>query len=126
MYKLGSEIIDLRIEAKCLVKDGDIARSYLSSKGLKRFSDPHEPYTDHEIGGMVAYTFCDDRWVWLTKIDSALSASVPPIPTFRHRIHTSPEETLFCRVPYSPRKGTRSKVAVFHLVLEFDSDPPAR
>ena len=126
VYRLGSEILDLRIEAKCLVRASDIARSYLSKDGIERFSDPHEPYTDHEVGGMVAYTICGDRSYWLTKIDSALSARVPPIPTFKHRIHTSPDETLFCMVPYSPHNGRKSEVLVFHLVLEFNSDPPVR
>ena len=127
VYRLGSEIIDLRIEAKVLIKDGDLRKSYLSKQGLQRFSDPDEPYTEHEIGGMLAYTVSDDRSVWLTKIDKALRASVPPIPTFKTRIHKSAEDTLFCRVPYSPSKrGARTDVLVFHLVLEFDSEPPAR
>ena len=126
VYRLGSEIIDLRIEAKILIKDGDLRKSYLSSRGLKRFSDPDEPYTEQEIGGMLAYTVTENRLAWLTKIDSALFTSVPSIPTFKRRIHTSSDETLFCRVPYSPKKGTRTDVLVFHLVLEFDSDPPAR
>ena len=126
VYRLGSEILDLRIEAKCLVKASDIARSYLSEDGIERFSDPHEPYTDHEVGGMVAYTICGDRSYWLTKIDRGLSARVPPIPTFKRPIHTSPDETLFCRVPYSPHNGRKSEVLVFHLVLQFDSDPPVR
>jgi hypothetical protein len=126
VYRLGSEIIDLRIEAKVLIKDGDLQKFYLSAQGLKRFSDPDEPYTEHEIGGMLAYTVTDYRSAWVTKIDNALCASFPPIPTFKQRIYTSPDETLFCRVPYSPQKGTRTDVLVFHLVLEFDSDPPAR
>jgi hypothetical protein len=126
VYRLGSEIIDLRIEAKVLIKDRDLRKSYLSARGLKRFSDPDEPYTEHEIGGMLAYTVTDDHSTWLTKIDNALCASVPPIPTFKHRIRAPLDETLFCRVPYSPQKGTRTDLLVFHLVLEFDSDPPAR
>ena len=126
VYRLGSEILDLRIEAKSIVTDGDIARSYLSEDGIERFSDRHEPYTDQEIGGMVAYTVCGDRSSWLDKIDRGLSAKVPPIPTFKERIHTSPDETLFCRVPYTPRKGSRNDVLVFHLVLRFDSEPPIR
>ena len=126
VYRLGSEILDLRIEAKCLVRARDIRRSYLTDAGLKRFSDPHEPYTDHEVGGMVTYTICDDRALWLSRLDNALATSVPPIPTFRCRLHTASEDTLFCRVPCPTNRGTRSEVVVFHLVLEFDCDPPAR
>jgi hypothetical protein len=126
VYRLGSEIIDLRIEAKVLVKDGDLQKSYLSTQGLKRFSDPEEPYTEQEIGGMLAYTVTDDGASWLAKIESALRASTPPVPTFRQKIHRSLEKTLFCRVPYGSDPRTRIDVLVFHLVLEFDSDPPAR
>ena len=126
VYRLGSEVLDLRIEAKCLVRSGDIARSYLAESGLGRFTNPDEPYTDHEVGGMVAYTVCDDRSLWLRRLDEALSGSVPPIRTFRCRLHPSSEDTLFCRVSYSRNGGASTEVAVFHLVLEFDCDPPSR
>jgi hypothetical protein len=127
IYRLGSEVIDLRIEAKVLVSDGEIAKAYLSKHGLKRFSDPVEPYTDHEIGGMLAYTVSDTRSTWLEKIDAALTKSNPSIPTFRHRVRATADESLFCKVPYMFKAtGDRSEVLVFHLVLEFDSDPSAR
>jgi hypothetical protein len=127
VYRTGSQILDLRIEAKVLVKDGDIAKSYLSKSGLKRFSDPKEPYTDHELGGMIAYTVSDDRATWLQKIDSALKTAKPPVPTFKHLVRTLPHETLFCRVPFTAVSSpARNEVLVFHLVLEFDSSPTAR
>jgi hypothetical protein len=71
-YRIGSEILDLRIEAKVLLRIGDIKSAYLSKHGLKRFSDPKEPYTDHEIGGMLAYAVTDDKAIWLDRIDGAL------------------------------------------------------
>jgi hypothetical protein len=117
----------LRIEAKMLLRDGDIKSSYLSNKGLRRFSDPHEPYTDNEIGGMLAYTISEDRSAWLLKITDALDKSTPIIPNFMHRVHVSADETLFCEVPYAlSDEGIRRQVLVFHLVLEFDSVPSAR
>jgi hypothetical protein len=125
-YRTGSEILDLRVEAKIVLRDRDISASYLSRDGLKRFSNPAEPYTDHEIGGMLAYTVSDDRVTLQRKIDDALKASTPPIATFRHRVRASPEETLFCRVPYAAAETTRNEVLVFHLVLEFDGDPSVR
>ena len=55
-YRLGSAALDLRIEAKVVLREGDIKSAYLSEIGMKRFSDPKEPYTDYEIGGMMAYS----------------------------------------------------------------------
>ena len=111
-YRIGSEILDLRIEAKVVLREGDLNRAYLSKHGLKRFSDPKEPYTDHEIGGMLAYAVTDDKAVWLVRIDNALRASNPPIRTFKHRIQAAAEETLFSRVPYAVHTGPRNEVLV--------------
>ncbi|MBI1776200.1 MAG: hypothetical protein HYR63_12710 [Proteobacteria bacterium] len=125
-YRTGSDILDLRVEAKIILRDRDIPASYLSRDGLKRFSDPAEPYTDHEIGGMLAYTISDDRESWLAKIDNALKAATPPIATFKHRVRASTDETLFCRIPYAAAITARNELLVFHMVLEFDGDPNAR
>jgi hypothetical protein len=125
-YRLGSEILDLRIEAKVILRERDIKSAYLSKSGLKRFSDPKEPYTDHEIGGMLAYAVTDDKAIWLTRIENALRGSSPPVPTFKHHVHAAPDETLFSRVPYAVRTGVRNEVLVFHIVLEFASEPDAR
>jgi hypothetical protein len=125
-YRIGSEILDLRIEAKVVPREGDLNSAYLSKDGLKRFSNPKEPYTDHEIGGMLAYSVTDDKAVWLVRIDNALRGSNPPIPTFKHRIQAAAEETLFSRVPYVVHTGPRNEVLVFHVVLEFASEPDAR
>jgi hypothetical protein len=125
-YRLGSDALDLRIEAKVVLREGDIKSAYLSKTGLKRFSDPKEPYTDHEIGGMLAYSVTDDKGIWLNRIDNALRASTPPIPTFMHRIQATTEETLFSRVPYIVRTVHRNEVLVFHVVLEFACEPDAR
>jgi hypothetical protein len=126
VYRLGSEVIDLRIEAKTLVQDKDIS-TYLSARGLKRFSDPDEPYTDHEIGGMLAYTVTDTSTIWTEKISGSFRSAAPPIPNFKHALLSSSDETLFCSVPYQRKPATsRKEVLVFHLVLEFDSDPAAR
>jgi hypothetical protein len=125
-YRFGSSALDLRIEAKVVLREGDIKRAYLSKTGLKRFSDPKEPYTDHEIGGMLAYSVTDDRGIWLDRIDDALRASNPPIPTFKHPIQAATEETLFSCVPYVFHTGPRNEVLVFHVVLEFVCEPDAR
>jgi hypothetical protein len=126
VYRTGSEIMDLRIEAKIILTDQDLRSAYLSERGLKRFSDPSEPYTDHEIGGMLAYTVSGDRTTWQNKIDGALNTSTPPIATFKHRVRMMPTETLFSRVPFPAGLGARNEVLVFHLVLNFDSDPSSR
>jgi hypothetical protein len=125
-YRLGSDMLDLRIEAKVVLREGDIKKAYLSKEGLKRFSDAKEPYTNHEIGGMLAYSVTDDKWIWLDRIDNALRASTPPIATFKHRIQAATDETLFSRVPYAVCTGPRNEVLVFHVVLEFACEPDAR
>lgn len=127
VYKIGSEILDLRIEAKVLINDKEINKVYLSNSGLKRFSDPMEPYTAQEIGGMLAYTVTDNRISWRDKIEASIGCSSPPIPSFKYRLHHTLDETLFCRVPYkSENKQGRTEVIVFHTILEFNSDPSGR
>ena len=125
-YRLGSEFLDVRIEAKVILREAEIKSAYLSKRGLKRFSDPKEPYTDNEIGGMLAYAVTDDKTIWLARIDDALRGSSPPVPTFKHRVQAASDETLFSRVPYAVRAGPRNEVLVFHVVLEFTSEPDAR
>ena len=125
-YRLGSDMLDLRVEAKVVLREGDIKKAYLSKDGLKRFSDLKEPYTDHEIGGMLAYSVTDDKAMWIDRIDNALRGSNPPIPTFKHRIQAATEETLFSCVPCLVRAGSRNQVLVFHVVLEFACEPDAR
>lgn len=126
-YRSGLGDVELRIEAKVVVRDKDIADHYLSQDGLGRFSDPKEPYTDELVGGMVAYTVTDDRSSWSRKIDAGMAAASPAIPTFRHSLPQGGDPTLFCRVPYTHLKTPpQSEVLVFHLVLEFDCQPAAR
>lgn len=126
-YRSGIGNFDLRIEAKVITKETEIAGHYLSKSGLGRFSDPDEPYTDDIVGGMVAYTVSEDRTKWLAKIDERMSSGKPPIYSFRHKLPNIEQETLFCQVPFNhTNTGTRGEVLVFHLVLEFDCVPPAR
>jgi hypothetical protein len=126
-YRSGLRGFDLRIEAKVLTKDADIAKAYLSKEGLGRFSDPKEPYTDELVGGMIAYTVSDDRITWLSKIRNRVASSSPTIPLFDHHVLLNGHPTLFCRVPFNFAKTPpQSEVLVFHLVLEFDCVPPAR
>ena len=127
IYRSGLGDVELRIEAKVIVKDKDIENHYLSQNGLGRFSDPNEPYTDELVGGMVAYTVSDDRSSWSKKIDDGMAAASPTIPTFHHDLPQCGSSTLFCRVPYTHLKTpSQSEVLVFHLVLEFDCQPAAR
>lgn len=126
-YRSGLGDVELRIEAKVVVRDKDIEDHYLSEHGLGRFSDPKEPYTDELVGGMVAYTVTDDRCAWSKKIDGRMAAATPAIPTFQHVLPQNSAPTLFSRVPYTHLKTPpQSEVLVFHLVLEFDCQPVAR
>ena len=124
-YRIGSAVLDLRVEAKVLLSENDIKKAYLSKNGIKRFSDARDPYTEQEIGGMLAYVVTDDRLIWLGRIEGAMRASVPAISTFKHGIQAATEETLFCSVPYAVA-GPRNEVLVFHVVLEFACEPDAR
>lgn len=126
-YRSGLGDVELRIEAKVVVRDNDIAAHYLSDSGLGRFSDPKEPYTDELVGGMVAYTLTDDRATWAAKIGAGMSSALPTVPTFEHTLPQQTDPMLFCRVPYTHFKAPpQSEVLVFHLILEFDCAPSAR
>lgn len=126
-YRSGLGDFELRIEAKVITKDTDIAKHYLSGEGLGRFSDPKEPYTDELVGGMISYTVTEDRAAWANKISAHMASSSPTIPTFHHPLPPSGQQTLFCQVPFAYSKTPpQSDVLVFHLVLEFDCAPSAR
>ncbi len=125
-YRLNSEALDLRVEAKVLIREGDLRATYLSKKGIQRFSDVREPYTDNEVGGMVGYAVTDSEDTWAARIEQALQSSTPPYATFWHQLDTLPKKTLFSRVPYTVRASMRNEVLVFHVVLEFVCDPDAR
>ena len=124
-YRTGSEILDLRVEAKVVLKESDL-KPYLSKDGLKRFSDEDEPYTTHEIGGMIAYALTSDKSTWINRIEGALKNEKPPLETFRQRVKTISDETLFSRVPCKLTSTARDQVLVFHVVLEFECEPKER
>ena len=122
---IRSEDVELRIEAKVVVKDRDIEKHYLSKEGLGRFSNPDEPYTDELVGGMVAYTVTDDRAAWETRIGAEMT--IASIPSFQYPLLQGGQQLLCCQVPYTHAKTPpQSEVLVFHLVLELDCAPPAR
>lgn len=124
-YRSGLGDVELRIEAKVVVKDNDISKHYLGSQGLCRFSDPDEPYTDELVGGMVAYTVTDDRSTWVARIEAGLAVS--SIANFEHTLPQGGDALLCSRVPYKHTKTPpQSEVLVFHVVLEFDCAPQAR
>lgn len=126
-YRSGLGGIDLRIEAKVLLRDNDIVRGYLSNQGLGRFSDPVEPYSDDLVGGMVAYTVSSDRTAWEAKISSEIASLTLATPTFTHAVLPSAQPLLYSAVPFGfPTVPARREVLVFHLVLELDCLPSAR
>lgn len=123
-YRSGLGDIELRIEAKVVVKDSDVRKHYLSDKGLGRFSDPLEPYTDELVGGMVAYTVTEDRQAWIAKIETNMVDA--SISKFEYSLPQTGDKILCSEVPYNHTTPQHSHVLVFHLVLEMDTDPPAR
>lgn len=124
-YRSGLGDVDLRIEAKVVVQNGDIGKHYLSKNGIGRFSDPDEPYTDNLVGGMIAYTVTDDRASWEARIHAGLTTAC--ITNFYHPLPQDGQQLLWSQVPYTHAKTQpQSEVLVFHLVLELDCDPPAR
>ncbi len=124
-YRSGLGDVELRVEAKVIVDNKDIAKNYLSSDGLGRFSDPDEPYTDDLIGGMVAYTVTDDRSEWQDRISAGMvSAS---IANFTYALTQNGQQLLFSQTPYTHAKvPPQTEVLVFHLVMELDCNPSAR
>ena len=126
-YRAGLEGLDLRVEAKVLTKKSDISKNYLSDKGLGRFSDPKEPYTDDLVGGMIAYTVTGDKALWMDQIQSEMDSASPKIDNFRHSLDVGTDQRLYSCVPFKLKKNPpQDNVMVFHLVLEFDSLPSAR
>nr|WP_315381323.1 hypothetical protein [uncultured Sphingomonas sp.] len=125
-YRSGLGDVDVRIEAKVLVNSSDLSSEYLSkSRGIGRFSDPIEPYTDELVGGMVAYTFTEDRTRWESRISAAMSSL--SISSFQHAMPQDGRSVLFARVPYThANTPPQSEVLVFNLVMELECDPSAR
>lgn len=72
----AEEYFDLRIEAKTLTEEADIQAEYLSGRGLLRFEDAANPYTDAPYGGMLAYVIKDNTSVWQDRIQHGVHAAV--------------------------------------------------
>ncbi len=124
-YRSGLGDVELRIEAKVIVDQADISRHYLSSKGLGRFSDPDEPYTDELIGGMIAYTVTEDRATWQARIGAGMTSAA--ITNFNCALPQNGQKLLFSKIPYTHVKvPAQTEILVFHLVMELDCAPTAR
>jgi hypothetical protein len=123
----ASEIFDLRIEAKTLVADADIATEYLSERGLKRFEDAGNPYTVEPYGGMLAYIIREDASVWQDRVRTGLldafgAERIGDIE-IRQRARTTSKHSFTIIEKGSLRT---INVDVLHLVAEIEARPSLR
>ena len=121
--------LDLRIEAKNILKASEISGEYLGERGLRRFDDIRSPYTIERFGCMVAYVMDDDAARWQARINQAIRDSAPPLTVLTTTIA---EEELMTtshdREVDSPLHGIKKhcRTDVLHFVLEFEAKPSLR
>jgi hypothetical protein len=129
MIAVVQDEIDLRIEAKNVVRVSEITREYLGPRGLGRFEDMRSPYTMERFGGMLAYVMDDDAAKWQARIDQTIRAARPPLTVLSTTVRgESLMTTSHDRQVDSPLHGLRQRCRtdVIHLVLEFEADPSLR
>jgi hypothetical protein len=121
--------IDLRIEAKNVIRVSEIAREYLGPRGLGRFDDSRSPYTMERFGGMLAYVMDEDAATWQARIHQAIHGAQPPLTILSTTVAgESLVTTSHDREVDNPLHGIRQRCRtdVIHLVLEFEADPSLR
>jgi len=121
--------IDLRIEAKNVIRGSEIDREYLGPRGLGRFEDLRSPYTMERFGGMLAYVMDEDVVTWQARIHQAIRAAQPPLTILSTTVAgESLITTSHDREVDNPLHGIRQRCRtdVIHLVLEFEADPSLR
>jgi len=129
MIAVTHDEIDLRIEAKNILKASDIVREYLGERGIQRFDDVRSPYTIEKFGAMLAYVMDEDAIRWKARIDLALQNAVPPLSLLATTIAGETlTTTSHDREVDSPlhRIRRRCRTDVIHLVLEFEAAPSLR
>jgi hypothetical protein len=129
MIAVTHDEIDLRIEAKNLVKDSDITSEYLGRNGLRRFDDVRSPYTIERFGGMVAYVMDEDAVRWRGRVDQAISGARPPLTVLTtivagEALTTTSHEREIDSPLHQIKE--RCRTDVIHLVLEFEANPSLR
>jgi hypothetical protein len=121
--------IDLRIEAKNVIRVSEIDREYLGPRGLGRFEDLRSPYTMERFGGMLAYVMDEDAATWQAGIHQAICAVQPPLTILATTVAGEPlMTTSHDREVDNLLHGIRQRCRtdVIHLVLEFEADPSLR
>jgi hypothetical protein len=113
--------LDLRIEAKILFEADDIASEYCSERGIWRFGDPENPYTDRIVGAMLGYSLTPSVESWCGDIKGHLG-KVPHVSDVGPAtVSGEANPTLICDVLRWDGSGRR--VTVLHLLMEFDTEP---
>jgi hypothetical protein len=120
---INESILDLRLEAKTIVKHSDIARDYLGSKGLERFEDSVNPYTLQRYGGMIAYVVDQTDDYWISEIDSRLAEKLGSTRCRRLEIDGRNLPISTHSLNYD---GDSYDISVVHLALEIDAKPSLR
>lgn len=115
--------LDLRLEAKVLVRPGDVSSTYLGPSGMGRFDDRESPYTLGRWGGMIAYVIDETQVAWTARIAAALAEHCPghceqlAVDERKHPV------TLH---DLTGIEGASPVFRVVHLAIEVESDPSSR
>jgi hypothetical protein len=123
-YRFDEICLDLRIEAKLVFERADLDAEYFSARGLPRFADPESPYTTEILGGMIAYCVSRDAVTWTACIARDLHA-MDGITSVAQVLVAGEDEGLLC-CDVHRADDAHPVVTVFHLGLEFDTEPVSR
>jgi hypothetical protein len=114
----GNRELDLRIEAKILFKKGDLRSEFCSERGIRRFADAENPYTDGPIGAILGYAVSRTIGAWETDLETSLAHVNEVRRTSRVEIDAIPTLTSEIEVGAAERI-----VIVFNLLMKFQTSP---
>ncbi|WP_157774750.1 hypothetical protein [Melittangium boletus] len=116
----GVDHLELAIEAKPLVTEGDIVGRYLADEGIGCFLKD-EPYTEGPLGAMLAYTINNNGQSWQAKVRAAVSVYQPKVLQLEDAIVEGMQEPVTFSLHDRQALGLRP-IALLHLELIFASD----
>lgn len=108
------------LEAKIIENEGQIETRLLGEAGLGCFLSS-DPYTQSEIGGLIAYTIQDSADVWLARIEKKYVPAIAPSATrlILQSVALNPPGVLDSLFAWVPRKHLSSPIGIINLALTF-------
>lgn len=118
-YVPDDKNLDIRIEAKVLFEAKDLHSEYLGARGLLRFGDPENPYSDTPVGAMLGFIVAPSPEPWTSMIHNGLAQTVRAIDVGHVSVGKLPNPVSVCDMMHSRDE----RVTVLHLSIVQNTEP---